>query len=343
MSLCVNPGCRNPHNLDRAEICSSCGSQLLLRMRYRPIRILGKGTFGQTLLAIDEDIPSRPYCAVKQFHFSSPHPDVLDKAIELFRQEAHRLETLGIHPQIPALLACFQQGQQLYLVQEFIEGLTLEEELQQQGTYTEAQVWQLLRDLLPVLKFIYQNQVIHRDIKPQNIIRRKQDNKPILIDFGCAKRFISETNLIQPGTQIGTWGYAPPEQMINGKVNQTSDLYSLGVTCVRMLTGTPTAIEMYDTENEICQWQEYLPSKASISSELSQILNKLLQKTIKDRYQSADEVLGAILPFFEDTRPPINLAPNREGFVYWLMGERAGRITVNVWNWLWGISEPPRV
>ncbi|PLZ09799.1 4-Cys prefix domain-containing protein [Fischerella thermalis] len=83
MSLCVNPGCRNPHNLDRAEICSSCGSQLLLRMRYRPIRILGKGTFGQTLLAIDEDIPSRPYCAVKQFHFSSPNPEHLDLVQEL--------------------------------------------------------------------------------------------------------------------------------------------------------------------------------------------------------------------------------------------------------------------
>jgi serine/threonine protein kinase len=305
-------------------------------MHYRPIRVLGKGTFGETLLAIDEDIPSKPYCAVKQFQFSSQHPQVLDKAIKLFKDEAIRLDSLGTHPQIPALLACFQQEQRLYLVQEFIEGLTLEQELQR-GVYNEAQILQLLCDLLPVLQFIHQNRVFHRDIKPQNIIRRQRDGKPVLIDFGAAK-LVSETYLMQPGTLIGTRGYAPPEQIEHGKVNCTSDLYSLGVTCIQMLTRTPTLIEMYDSTNNSWQWREYLPPKTSISAELSKILDKLLQTSVKDRYQSAEEVLPAILPFFVKTQPPINCV-QQDNFVYWLMGERAGRATVNVWNWLWGMSE----
>lgn len=336
MTLCVNPECRSPHNSDTAKICFSCGSQLLLRMHYRPIRVLGRGTFGQTLLAVDEDIPSKPYCAVKQFQFSSQQREVLDKAIELFKDEAIRLDSLGTHPQIPALLAYFQQEQRLYLVQEFIEGLTLEQEFQQ-GVYNEAQIWQLLRDLLPVLQFIHQNRVFHRDIKPQNIIRRQRDGKLVLIDFGAAK-LVSETHLMQPGTLIGTQGYAPPEQIKHGKVDRTSDLYSLGVTCVRMLTKTPTLIDMYDSENYSWRWREYLPPRTSISAELSKILDKLLQTSVKDRYQSAEAVLQAILPFFVKTQPPINRV-HQDGFVYWLMGERAGRATVNVWNWLWGMSE----
>lgn len=340
MTLCVNPECRSPHNPNTAEICSSCGSLLLLRMRYRPIHVLGRGAFGQTLLAIDEDMPYKPYRAVKQFHFSSQHPQVLRKAIELFNQEAKRLDDLGTHPQIPTLFAHFQQEQKLYLVQEFIEGLTLEQELQQR-VYNEAHIWQLLQDLLPVLQFIHQNRVIHRDIKPQNIIRRKIDSKPVLIDFGCAK-LISETYLMQPGTLIGTRGYAPPEQMEHGKVDYTSDLYSLGVTCVQMLTGIPTAIEMYDSANQCWRWREYLPPRTSISAELSKILDKLLHISILDRYQSGEEVLQALLLFFEKTQPIIT-SPTQNGFVYWLMGEKAGRVTVNVWNWLWGMSEQPRV
>lgn len=335
MTLCVNPECRSLHNSDTAKICSRCGSQLLLRMHYRPIRVLGTGTFGQTFLALDEDTPSKRYCAVKQFHFSSQDPEVLDKAIELFKDEGNRLDFLGTHPQIPALLACFQQEQRLYLVQEFIKGLTLEEELQQ-GVYNEAQIWQLLRDLLPVLQFIHQKKVFHRDIKPPNIIRRKPDGKLVLIDFGAAK-LVSETHLIQTGTLIGTRGYAPPEQIEHGKVDRTSDLYSLGVTCVRMLTKTRTLIEMYDTANNSWRWREYLPPRTSISAELSKILDKLLQTSVKQRYQSAEEVLH-ILPFVVKTQPPIKHI-HQDGFVYRLMGEKAGRTTVNVWNWLWGMSE----
>ncbi len=334
MTLCVNPECRSPHNSDTAKICSSCGFQLLLRMRYRPIRVLGEGTFGQTFLAVDEDTPSKRYCAVKQFHFSSQHPEVLDKAIKLFKDEGNRLDFLGTHPQIPALLAYFQQEQRLYLVQEFIEGLTLEQELQQ-GVYNEDQIWQLLQDLLPVLKFIHQNKVFHRDIKPPNIIRRQRDGKLVLIDFGAAK-LVSETHLKQ-GTLIGTPGYAPPEQMKDGKVDRTSDLYSLGVTCVQMLTKTPL-LTMYDSANKSWRWREYLPPRTSISAELSGVLDKLLQIYIKNRYQSVEEVLH-ILPFVVKTQPPINHMHEEDGFVYWLMGEKAGRATVNVWNWLWGMSE----
>jgi len=117
MSYCINPKCQNPQNSNTAKFCLKCGFNLLLRQRYRPIEVLGRGGFGQTFLAIDQDIPSQPRCAVKQFHFSDPNPEFFDKAVELFHQEAVRLDELGKHPQIPALLANFEQESLLYLVQ----------------------------------------------------------------------------------------------------------------------------------------------------------------------------------------------------------------------------------
>ena len=290
MSYCVNPKCEIPQNSSTAKLCLNCGSNLLLRQRYRPIQTLGKGGFGKTFLAVDEDIPSHPRCAVKQFQFYDRDPDIFNKAVELFHQEAVRLDELGNHTQIPNLLACFEQETQIYLVQEFIDGPTLKQELDE-GIYNENQIWQLLQDLLPVLQFIHDHRVIHRDIKPENIIRRESDNKPVLIDFGIAK-VLTDTALLRPATLIGSQDYLAPEQM-RGKVFPASDLYSLGVTCIRMMTQVPP-LDMYDCNTERWWWREFLPKGTIVSSELGEILDKLLQNNLNQRYSFAVEVLQDI-------------------------------------------------
>jgi len=291
MSYCVTPGCFAPKNPDSAFYCLSCGSQLLLRQRYRGVSPIGSGGFGKTFLAVDEDIPGKPSCVIKQFAFPSNDGLILDKAGQLFRQEAERLEQLGEHPQIPQLLAYFEQNQQLYLVQELIEGQNLEEELRQVGQFGEKQIWQLLRDLLPVLQYIHDRQVIHRDIKPPNIIHRRSDGKPVLIDFGVAK-LLSATALQRTGTTVGTVEYMAPEQ-IKGKAFPASDLYSLGVSCIHLLTGIAPS-DMFDIMHNRWVWRDHLPTGKVVSDRLGHILDKLLENAISERYQSANEVLQAI-------------------------------------------------
>ena len=174
MSLCLNPDCPKPENLQDVGRCRACGSSLLLRNRYRSIAAIGQGGFGRTFLAVDESQPDKPQCVIKQFlplHQGERH---LKKAAEMFEQEARRLEELGSHPQIPALLDHFGEAQQQYLIQEFIDGPTIEEILAQRGAFSEAQIRSLLSSLLPVLQFIHSRNVIHRDIKPANIIATVQ-------------------------------------------------------------------------------------------------------------------------------------------------------------------------
>jgi serine/threonine protein kinase len=289
MSYCINPECQKPENPNTAEHCLNCGFNLLLRQRYRPIQLIGRGGFGKTFLAIDEDIPSQPRCAAKQFYFHDRDSKIFNKALELFHQEAIRLDELK-HPQIPKLLACFEQERQIYLVQEFIDGPTLKQELDQ-SVYDENKIWQLLQDLLPVLQFIHDSHVVHRDIKPENIIRRQSDNKLVLIDFGIAK-LLTDSALLRPATLIGSQDYVAPEQM-RGKVFPASDLYSLGVTCVRLMTQVPP-LDMYDCNTERWWWRDFLPKGTSISNELGEILDKLLQTHLCQRYSFAAEVLQDI-------------------------------------------------
>jgi serine/threonine protein kinase len=172
MSYCLNPHCSSPQKPDSDKFCSTCGFRLLLGDRYRAVRPIGRGGFGKTFLAVDEYKPSQPACVIKQFLPQDRSVLDFDRARELFRQEAMRLEQLGTHAQIPELLAHFEQAEYQYLVQEFIDGHNLMEEVMLHGSFSDRQVWQLLDDLLPVLEFIHHHQVIHRDIKPQNIIRR---------------------------------------------------------------------------------------------------------------------------------------------------------------------------
>jgi len=291
MSYCVLPGCVDPENPDSAKFCHSCGSKLLLRERYRPLQLLGRGGFGRTFLARDEDIPSRPTCVVKQLCFEGQSAAALNKATELFRQEAVRLDDLGQHAQIPTLLAHFEQDCLLYLVQEWVEGKTLEQTLETQGCFSEAEIWELLQDLLMVLQYVHERDVIHRDIKPANIIHRQRDRKPVLIDFGVAK-LITASALQNTGTTVGSLEYMAPEQS-RGKALPASDLYSLGVTCIHLLTQV-SPLDLFDIQENRWGWRNALPPSNSVSDRLAELLDTLLQGAVSQRYQSAREVLRVV-------------------------------------------------
>ncbi len=299
MQICQNPNCSNPFNPDYSKFCIVCGHGTfgqILRNRYRVLHLLGEGGFSKTYAAEDVDRLNAP-CVIKQFFPQAQGTGQRAKAAEFFKEEAFRLYELGEnHPQIPRLLAYFEQGASLYLVQEFIFGKTLLEEVQEQA-YSEREIRQLLLDLLPVLDFVHRKNVIHRDIKPENIIRRDTDQKPILIDFGGAKQ-VTHTSIARQATAIYTLGYAPTEQMA-GFACHASDLYALGVTCVRLLTQDLPMQDTYGLKDPLYDpmtakwlWKERLQAKSiTISQELTYILDQLLQHFPNDRYQSAAEVL----------------------------------------------------
>lgn len=319
MFYCSNPKCSNPFNPDNSKFCQSCGKPdltPLFRNRYRVIRLLGEGGFGRTYEAVDTDRMDDP-CVIKQFMPQFQGTSALEKATELFKEEAKRLYELGEHPQIPRLIGYFEQDNRLYLVQELIEGQNLLAELTQQGVFSEEKIWQLLADILPILKFVHERNVIHRDIKLENIIRRRTGvssslpkggnfrstafprggrGELVLIDFGISKQ-VTGSLMSQVGTTVGTPGYSPMEQM-RGQVFPGSDLYSLGITCLRLLTQClPKADgsdDLYDPINGGWIWRQRLPAGTKISTELGNILDKLIQDYLKNRYQSADEVIKAL-------------------------------------------------
>ena len=301
MSYCLNPACQNPQNADRTQFCLSCGSKLLLRERYRALKPLGRGGFGRTFLAIDEDKPSKPRCAIKQFFPLSQGTSSAEKAAELFNREAVRLDELGKHPQIPELLAHFQQESYQYLVQEFIEGQNLQEELARNGAFSQNQIRSLLNDLLPVLEFVHSRSVIHRDIKPPNIIRRRSvqpsiiytyptlTGELVLVDFGAAK--VVEGSR-QTGTIIGSPEFVAPEQ-IRGQAVFASDLYSLGVTCIYLLTQV-SPFDLFDINQDTWVWRDFL--KVQIDPKLGRILDKMIEPSLSRRYKSVAEVLQDLPP-----------------------------------------------
>ncbi|MDF5724236.1 MAG: serine/threonine-protein kinase [Rhizonema sp. PD37] len=278
----------------------------LLNNRYRILKPISQDGVGKTFLAIDEksqektDSTCKP-CIIKQLFPQRHHVHCHPIAEKLFRQESLLLSELSQHPQVPLLLETFEQNGQPYIVQEWIDGQTLEEELASEGVFNEAEIRQILQEMLPVLQFFHEHQVIHRDIKPANIIRRQTDGKLILVDFGgalCAPTSVFETIAVQ----IGSPEYGAPEQ-IRGKAIFTSDLYSLGLTCLHLLTQM-SPFDLLDCSEDAWLWRSHLC--IPISSSLSQILCKLLQKTAKRRYQSATEVLED-LNFFSKRIVPSNI------------------------------------
>jgi serine/threonine protein kinase len=311
---CTRPHCQRPKNqftdLDdnqtlktvQQKYCTSCGMPLILRDRYLPIKLLGQGGFGAAFLAIDRDTPKMRQCVVKQFQPSGNlTEEVLEKARILFTQEAGILEEIGNeHKQIPNLFAFFtitfsslqpgQEDQFFYLVQEYIDGQTLEEELETEGKFSEIGITQILTEILPVLQFIHDKGIIHRDIKPSNIMRHR-DGRLFLLDFGAVKQVTNVPSGANISTEIYSLGFAPPEQMAGNQVFPSTDLYALAVTLLTLLTGEE-ASKLFDSFTNEWKWR----TKITINDRLADILDKMLLPAASKRFQSATEVLEALSP-----------------------------------------------
>lgn len=265
----------------------------LVGARYKVINVLGSGGFGHTYIAEDTQRPGNPRCVLKHLTFNSNDAAVLQQVRRLFQSEAESLEQLGEHDQIPRLLAYFEENEQFYLVQEFIQGNSLSNELTKGGRLSETEVIPLLKDVLEILEFVHAQSVIHRDIKPANLIRRSQDSRLVLIDFGAVKTLSNtiievsgETNLSMP---VYTSGYAASEQCM-GRPRFSSDLYALGMVGIQALTGLHPSQLPHDYGTSEVIWRD----QATVSDELATILNKMTRYHFGDRYQTASEVLEAL-------------------------------------------------
>lgn len=274
----------------QTSLAQLCGSDQLFRDRYRILRTLGRGGFGVTYLAQDAVLPGNPLCVIKLLCPKVSNPVVLHRASQRFEREAKTLSQLGSHAQIPQLLDYFQVDGEFYLVQEYVRGRTLAKEIRTKGSLSESEVKDFLREILPVVQFIHEQQVIHRDIKPPNIIRCQDDGRLVLIDFGAVKeQFVAVDENTQKGATthfVGTLGFAPPEQLAL-RATYSSDIFALGVTCLYMLTGKPPMEFSYDPATGEVNWQDYV----EVSEHFAKILDRMLKVSVRDRYQSADEIL----------------------------------------------------
>ncbi|WP_353932947.1 serine/threonine-protein kinase [Okeanomitos corallinicola TIOX110] len=296
--------CSHKHvNNNGNSFCTHCGEALPLMVgqvidhRYEIGRILGQGGFGRSYLAIDRQ-KAREKCVLKEFAPQVSKSQDLQKAKELFEREASVLKKIH-HPQIPQFHASLQAkiGTKdfFFLVQDYVEGINyyqLFEQLQTQGkSLTEEEVINLLHNILPILSYIHSLDIVHRDISPDNLILRQSDGLPVLIDFGGVKQLPAsqgfwQTQLVGNGTLLGKKGYAPEEQLLQGKVYKSSDLYSLAVTALVLVTGKEPNL-LYDSYNGVWYWGKEI----KVSPKLEGILKKMLAYKPSDRYQTADQIL----------------------------------------------------
>lgn len=300
--FCSRPGCAQPRNefaelssqsLQTATVgqlfCQTCGMPLILDNRYVIEKPLAQGGFGITYLARDRRTPGMKKCVVKQLVFHGFDAAQAQLAKQLFYREGEVLEVLGNHPQIPELLAFFEldvEGESFfYLVQEYIDGLTLEKLIKDFGPLPQSDVIDILDKLLPVLQFIHDRQSVHRDIKPANIMVHRQTQVYYLLDFGAVKQIKSIT--YPPNTQstgIYTPGYAAPEQIKSQAIYPATDIYGLGATCIFLLTGKEPEIVGHN-------WRSYAPQT---STALGDIIDRMVALSLKDRYSSANDVIAAL-------------------------------------------------
>jgi serine/threonine-protein kinase len=299
---------------------------MLLNNRYRVIQTLGSGGFGDTFLAEDTQMPSQRRCVVKQLKPIQNNPQIYQLVQERFQREAAILEELGgNNEQIPNLYAYFPAEGKFYLVQEWVEGETLTTAVQQRGLFGEAAVREILLSLLPILDFVHSRGIVHRDIKPDNIIIRHRDQKPVLIDFGAVRETmgtaVNSQGMPTSSIVIGTPGFMPSEQAM-GRPIFASDIYSLGVTAVYLLTGRQPQELPTDSRTGEIEWKNYA---GNIQSNLAAVIDKSIAYHPRDRFISAREMLNAlhggfavpptvpVSPYnqsYEPTHPPASIPQN---------------------------------
>jgi eukaryotic-like serine/threonine-protein kinase len=301
--------------------------------RYLIDKMLRRSGFGTTFIALDTQRPGNPKCVVKHLTPRNTDENTLREAQRLFIQEAEMLEQLGKHSQIPQLLAYFEENQEFYLVQEYIEGDDLTEEIPPvHKPLSEVEVIQLLKEILEVLNFVHQNNVIHRDIKPSNIRRRKPDNQIVLIDFGAVKQ-IKGLEINQQGQTsftiaIGTPGYMPSEQA-DGTPKFSSDIYAVGVIGIQAWTGMyPEPQRSYRLPKHPDTGEIIWRTQAQEGSKLADILDAMVRYHFNQRYPTAESALQAIQQLLSanslegpdtilDEDPP---SPQKIPSIKWLIG-----------------------
>jgi serine/threonine protein kinase len=307
----------------QTEKVSSISLGTLLRQRYLIKQVLGQGGFGRTYLAIDQERFNEP-CVLKEFTVPYQDDALVEKAKTLFQREASTLYQIQ-HPQIPRFWAAFEDEQRLFLVQDFVKGQTYRSLLQarkQTGqTFSETEVLYFLNHLLPVLSYLHDRDIVHRDISPENIILKNPNQGleqlfgqsisetplvelPVLIDFGAVKEAASHWPIVSNITRVGKVGYAPPEQLQTGNVSPHSDLYALGATALVLLTGREPQV-LLNCQTLAWQWQPY----AKISELLALILQKMVALQPGDRYQSAREAWADLQPLMEEAMQSTLLNP----------------------------------
>ncbi|WP_243406999.1 serine/threonine-protein kinase [Cuspidothrix issatschenkoi] len=328
MYYCTRPHCPSPANrfpdspdshTKSGIFCQACGMPLILKGRkghYQTIKPLGKGGFGATFQAIDLDSVNQRQCVIKRLNIND-NPEISDRIIEgikaAFNREAQVLEFLGDNSgNIPTLYDYFSLtapafGQQKelefqYSVQQYIQGEDLSQELRRKGRFSEIETLDFLKQILPILQFIHDQNSIHRDIKPNNIVRETATQKLFLIDFGAVKQVVSGETNIKKSVPIFTKLYAAPEQRPEegriGEIYPSSDLYSLAVTCLELLTGT-TPVDYLN--NNYQNWRQQ--ASRIISPSLANILDKMLKVNPRHRFQSAAEVMTAVNEYRISTPP----------------------------------------
>ena len=282
----------------------------LVDRRYRIQRVLGRGGFGRTYLVVDK-WRFGELCVLKEFAPSNRGDAVVTQKLrELFQREATILHKLN-HPQIPKFLAVFEENSRLFIVQEYINGTTywnlLRERHQSSTTFTETEILQWLKDLLRVLAYLHKQNIVHRDISPDNVMLARGKKLPILIDFGAVKQAATHLNLahtpadglIQASVSVGKSGYAPYEQLRMGQCSPRSDLYALAVTAVVLLTAKPPS-QLIDPNSLEWKWQTLV----QIDPTLVKILEKMMAEKPKDRYASAETVLKDLQQVHRATAAP---------------------------------------
>jgi len=278
----------------------------ILHTHYKIIELLGSGAFGQTYLAKNLSLPNEPVCVIKQLkpHHNNSVPFKTAKA--LFDREIETLHRVANHPQIPQILDNFEQDQEFYFVQEYIDGETLREEFNHQKSWDESQAIVFLKEILQILEFIHSQGIIHRDIKPENIIRRTQDQKLFLIDFGAVKQIASSNHQQASSTIIHSRGYTPPEQLA-GIPELNSDIYALGMTCIEALTNIkPESLtQLRDAQTQEITWAENI----RISDQFKLILSRMVCIDSRNRYPNSTPIIQD-LNALESVNGPSNASSN---------------------------------
>jgi serine/threonine protein kinase len=286
----------------------------LLRQRYLIQEILGQGGFGRTYLVVDQERFDER-CVLKEFSVPFQDESLVQKSQALFQREASTLYQIQ-HPQIPRFWAAFEEGQRLFLAQDFVQGPTyrqlLSDRLRQGMTFCESEVRYLLKYILPVLSYIHERNIVHRDISPENIILKpspdagatidpslSETGLPILIDFGAVKEATAQLIQHSTVTRVGKVGYAPPEQLQTGQVYPNSDLYALAATCLVLLTGKEPRTLL---NSQTLDWQWH--PDTDLGEDLAFILKRMLAVYPGDRYQTAKDVLDDLQPFADLSYAP---------------------------------------